>query len=97
MKSVIIVFSIALSLVIGCITVKPPELPSLPSVPTPPGGKIPPVGPSGFDWQTLIAYTASILAGIAGFIRWIIIEIKHNRLVKQGKKDANRDGEEDKE
>ena len=80
----------------GCFTIKSPEIPQIPPMPTAPGSPVSPIGPAGFDWQTLIAYVASIAAGVVAFIRWIIIEFKHRKLVNAGKKDANRDGEEDK-
>lgn len=88
-----LVLAIVLLCTASCFTFSPPELPKLPTQPTTPDS---PQGPAGFDWQTAIAYAASIIAGVIGFIRWMTVEFKHRALIKQGKKDDNRDGEEDK-
>lgn len=89
-----IVIVILLVVLVGCFTIKAPELPVItpPQQPTAPGS---PVGPPGFDWNSAIAYAASIIAGIIAFIRWMIVEFKHKALIKAGKKDDNRDGKED--
>ena len=55
-----------------------------------------PVGPNGiteykFNWGAFSFYAAQLVAAI----RWAVVEYKHYKLVKAGKKDANRDGQED--
>ena len=87
MKVLMVLLAILMA---GCFTIAAPEVPKLPVSPGSPQGA------AGFDWQTAIAYAASIIAGVIGFIRWMTVEFKHRALIKQGKKDDNRDGEEDK-
>ena len=80
--------SLPLLILIGCFYLKEPG--SAPKEPTVrPDGAVVPVP---FDYNTLVYY----LITIAAAIRWAIVEWKHRALIKAGKKDDNRDGEEDK-
>ncbi len=76
-----------LLLLYGCITVAEPGAPKTPQVG--PDGKVIPVP---FDYNTAAYYILTTIAAI----RWAIVEWKHRSLVKAGKKDDDRDGEEDK-
>ena len=83
-----ILSSFPLLLVAGCFYLKEPgSSPRQPEVK--PDGTVVPVP---FDYNALVYYLLAIIAAA----RWAIVEWKHRTLVKAGKKDDNRDGEEDK-
>ena len=83
-----ILASIPLLLAAGCFYLKEPgSSPENPAVL--PDGTVIPVP---FNYSTLVYY----LVTFAAAARWAIVEWKHRTLVKAGKKDDNRDGEEDK-
>lgn len=68
----------------GCFYAQQPADPSKTPMPVD-GVQIP------FDYSALAFYGAQIV----GFARWMLVEWKHKKLVKAGKKDINRDGKED--
>ena len=77
---------VGISFSTSCFYATAPETPTAPTSPVAPGGK-----PVPFDYNALFYYLA--LLGAA--IRWGMIEWKHRALIKAGKKDDNRDGQED--